>query len=106
MMRFKGLAMNSELIVMLDLSRRGDVKKKVTEKTKANICLCCDGKATCRGLCARCYNAFKYVMRQRGSQREQANFESACIREGKILESHDKASKLGNIFSRIAKKIS
>lgn len=99
------LTMNSELILMLDLSRRSDVMKRIKEKTIERKCLCCDEPPTTRGLCESCYNRFKYVRRSLGTKREQASFEASCIREGKILEAHDKNNKPANVFRRIAKKL-
>lgn len=97
--------MNSELILMLDLSRRADVMKRTKEKQAERKCLCCEEQPTTRGLCESCYNRFKYVRRSFGNKREQAAFEAMCIREGKILESHDKSNKPSNIFRKIAKKL-
>jgi hypothetical protein len=99
--------MNPELIVMLDLSRRADVKKRVKERMSAGICLCCEKKAVCRGLCSSCYNAFKYVMRSKGNKRDQKNFEAACIREGRVLECYDSIrTRASNVFTSIAKRLS
>lgn len=61
------------------------IAKEVHERVRSGLCLLCDAKADRRGLCMNHYMTF--LRRQREHGDKAADFEAACIREGKILAS-------------------
>jgi hypothetical protein len=61
------------------------IVKAVEERVRSGQCLVCDAKAERRGLCMNHYQTF--LRRQREQGHDAADFEVACIREGKILAS-------------------
>lgn len=71
-------------IVVIDAKPRLGIRKKVLVRVKSNTCLCCEQKATRRGLCKTCYFRFRAAYLS-FIKREQPNFEAKMIRAGKLL---------------------
>ena len=97
-------AFMSELIVF-DSTVNAAMKKAVKENVRECKCLNCKSeKATKRGLCVSCYNAWYYLFSHQGSKVAKAKFEAECIQRGVLLGSQDKVfKKAKNIFQSIAK---
>ena len=60
------------------------IAASVEQRVKAGKCLVCESDATKRGVCDRHYMAFRRMLQSKPTE-EQADFEAAAIREGKIL---------------------
>lgn len=73
------LAMSNEVTVKRTLA------KVVEDRVRACKCLVCEAEAVRRGLCMNHYQFF--LRRQKARGKDAAEFEAACIREGKILAS-------------------
>lgn len=76
----------ARFVAMSNVTAKASVREKVRERVLASKCLIdgCEDSPTTRGLCQKHYIAFlrEQASRQEG---EQANFESAAIKEGLIL---------------------
>lgn len=70
------------------VAAKRSIAGQVEDRVKAGKCLVCEESATRRGLCMNHYQTFLRRQREKGSPEEQAAFEEACIREGKILPVH------------------
>jgi len=65
-----------------DLGVKRTLVGHVTERVRSGKCLLCEDAATRRGLCMNHYQTF---LRRFAERQDKAEFETACIREGKIL---------------------
>lgn len=81
-----------ELIVVLNLSVRQPIKKRIKERCEANQCLLCDDPQHSRGLCRRHHSQFTYKVRGL-NKRQRADFEADLIVQGSLLEAHDQTMK-------------
>ena len=78
------------------------IANHVTERVRSGKCLLCDDEATRRGLCMNHYQTFLRRQKERGGK-DGADFESACIREGKVLaQGAMRALKANDPFADIA----
>ncbi len=92
-------------LFVFDVSVAMNAKRVVQERACSKQCLECGCKTSKkRGLCIDCYNAFYYVA-SRMSARRRAMFEAACIKQGKLLRSYEKAYRpTRSVFQAIADK--
>lgn len=92
-------------IFVLDVTVAMSAKREVRQKAIERRCLeCSSGKATRRGLCRHCYNAF-YYHASRMSERERVQYEADCIKQGKLLKRYEKSYRpSSSTFHRLAKK--
>lgn len=80
------LAEISRLISMTEgIGVKQAIATKVETRVKSGKCLLCETTATRRGLCFRHYATYLRRLRERRSGQEQVRFETAAIREGKVL---------------------
>lgn len=69
-----------------DVTVKRTLTKQVEDQVRSGVCLVCQAKAARRGLCMNHYQLFLRRFKAR-DKRSAAEFEAACIREGKILPS-------------------
>lgn len=80
-----GVAEISRLLAMSDTCTvRKGLAKQVEERAREGRCLLCDEKADRRGICFRHYHLFRRRLMSK-PKNQQAAFETAAIKEGKIL---------------------
>lgn len=75
--------MSRFLAMSADVTVKRTLAKSVDERVRSGICLVCDAKAERRGLCMNHYQFF--LRRHKAKGKDAAEFEAACIREGRIL---------------------
>lgn len=98
-----------QLIMVLDLSASSKVKKLVSERVNAGLCLGettegkpCECKARTRGLCEKCHYRWR-MARLRMNESNAAVYDSKLIRLGRLLSVNGaKQYKNKSVFKRLA----
>ena len=98
-----------QLIMVLDLSASSKVKKLVSERVNAGLCLGettdgknCECKARTRGLCEKCHYRWR-MARLRMNESDAAVYDSKLIRLGRLLSANGaKQYKNKSVFKRLA----